>query len=96
MRLLGLEGLDAREETGIGALLVKNPVIPRMKRGMTDVFERVKARLSRDGAILTSHGETIAGLSRSLKDGFAAAERPPGGRSLTDLDSPARRGLQEM
>ena len=30
------------------------------------------------GAILTSHGETIAGLTRSLKDGFAAAERPPG------------------
>ena len=47
------------------------------------------------GAILTSHGETIAGLTRSLKDGFAAAERPLGERSLTDLVSPARCCLQE-
>jgi hypothetical protein len=50
---------------------------------------------ARKGALLTSHGETIAGLSRSLKDGFAAA-RGRRRRSLTDLDSPARCSLQEM
>ncbi|PHY18001.1 hypothetical protein CSW59_14530 [Caulobacter sp. BP25] len=49
-----------------------------------------------EGAILTSHGETIAGLIRLLKDGFAAAERPPAGRSLTNLISPARCSLQEI
>ncbi len=48
------------------------------------------------GAILKSHGETIAGLERSLKD------RPPGGRfaaakpSLTDLSRPARCSHQEI
>jgi hypothetical protein len=31
-----------------------------------------------------------------LKDGYAAAERPAGGRSLTNPLSPARSSLQEM
>ena len=45
------------------------------------------------GASHSSHGETIAGLDRLLKDRSAtgrAAPRRPGGPSLTNLSRPAR------
>ena len=50
----------------------------------------------RKSALLTSHGEMIAGLIRPLKDGFATASRRRMASSLTDLLSPARRSLQEI
>jgi hypothetical protein len=55
--------------------------------------------LAPKGAILKSHGETIAGLTRLLKDGpcGAAAERPVGDQCRrTNLDRPARCCLQEI
>ena len=58
--------------------------VPRMKRGMTGGFARVKALLLREGALLTSHGETIAGLFGLLKDGAQRRRAADGRRPVLD------------
>jgi hypothetical protein len=67
------------------------PTLSPWERGPLSVL------LPREGALLTSHGETIAGLVGLLKDGAERRRaRPAEGRSLTNPNSPARSSLQEM
>ena len=69
-----------------------------VRRGPAAVAGETPPAFAPKGAILKSHGEMIAGLSRSLKDGPPGRRRAAGlqGQSLTDLDRPARCSLQEI